>query len=116
MWILNSYNVLKRKRMWLAINRRDFLWNVGILLTFSLVGGIAQAEPLLRKIEDFKKETSIGVFYHCDFPSEERFLFMSGNTRNHLLVYNFDPTKMRIVVVCNGDGVRFMMGDLTGSP
>lgn len=98
------------------MNRRDFLGKTGFILSFLLFEKLAQAQTLLKRIEDFKKETPIGVVYHCDFSSEERFLFMLGNIRNHLSVYEFDASKIRIVVVCNGEGVRFMMRDITGSP
>lgn len=98
------------------MRRRDFLIFSGAFLINTFLEKMVYAEHLLKRIEDFKKETPIGVVYHCDFPSEERFQFMCGNIRNHLSVYNFDPNKIRIVVVCNGDGVRFMMRDLTGSP
>ncbi len=40
---------------------------------------------------------------------------MLRDIRNHLSVYDNDPTKIKIVIVAHGLGVKFFMKDLTGS-
>jgi len=57
-----------------------------------------------------------GELYHADFGEEKRFKTMLRNIRNHLSVYDNDPTKVKIVIVAHGAGVKFFMKDLTGSP
>ncbi|RME08387.1 MAG: hypothetical protein D6804_07480, partial [Aquificota bacterium] len=41
---------------------------------------------------------------------------MLRNIGNHLSVYDFNPMKIKIVVVAHGPGVKFFMKDLSGSP
>jgi len=92
--------------------------------SFFKFGAVAAAAPVLNAFaspktvnpEEFKKEAPISVVYHCDFPQEPRFKAMLGNIRNHLSVYDNDPLKVKIVVVAHGQGVKFFMKDLMGSP
>ncbi len=96
------------------MDRRGFLTT--LLGSIPFIGSIAFALPKRIEMRDIKKESDIAVVYHCDFPQEPRFKAMLTNIRNHLSVYNFDPFKIKIVVVAHGPGVKFFMKDLYGSP
>ncbi|RMH79435.1 MAG: hypothetical protein D6674_08035 [Acidobacteria bacterium] len=98
------------------MNRRGFFKWFSLLASVPIVGKIANASPQRLKMEEVKKEASIGVVYHCDFPQVDRFTTMLRNISNHLSVYNNDPFKIKIAVVAHGPGVKFFMKDLTGSP
>jgi intracellular sulfur oxidation DsrE/DsrF family protein len=41
---------------------------------------------------------------------------MLNNINNHLSAYEFDPLKIKVVVVAHGAGIKFFMEDLTGTP
>jgi len=56
-----------------------------------------------------QKETEDAVVYHCDFPQETRFHAMLTNMRNHLSAYDFDPFRIKLILVANGAGVKFFM-------
>ncbi len=61
-------------------------------------------------LEDLpEKETDDAVIYHCDFPQESRFHAMLTNIRNHLAANDFDPFRVKIIIVANGVGVKFFM-------
>lgn len=63
-----------------------------------------------------QKDTDFAAVYHCDFPQEARYNAMMGNITNHLNYYNADPTKIKIIVVYHGPGVKFLMKTLLNSP
>ena len=63
-----------------------------------------------------KKETDFACLYHCDFGEPHRFSQMLANINNHLSTYEFDPFKVKIVVVAHGDGIKFFLDDLSGTP
>jgi len=98
------------------MDRRDF-FKLGATFAVSvpLLGRYAFAKEkgvkLLRlTLEDLpKKETEDAVVYHCDFPQENRFHGMLSNIRNHLSAYDFDPFRIKVVLVANGVGVKFFM-------
>ncbi len=97
------------------MNRREFLKLGAVAVSVPIVGGPAFANgeagklPVI-KFEDLpEKETEDAVVYHCDFPQESRFHGMLTNIRNHLAANDFDPFRVKIILVANGVGVKFFM-------
>ena len=62
-----------------------------------------------------KKDTDFACIYHCDFGNPDRFGQMLTNINNHLSVYEFDPMRIKIVIVAHGAGLKFFLEDLTGT-
>ena len=40
---------------------------------------------------------------------------MLTNMNNHLSVYEFDPMRIKLVIVAHGAGIKFFLEDLTGT-
>lgn len=97
------------------MDRRDFFKMGAAAITVPLVSSVASAKNMRLSFEDLKKEAKVNVIYHADFPEEERFKTMLGNITNHLSVYDFDPFKIKIVVVSHGVGAKFLLKDLKGT-
>jgi intracellular sulfur oxidation DsrE/DsrF family protein len=97
------------------MNRRDFLKLGAVAVSMPLVGGPAFAGngqvklPRIELDQLPEKETEDAVIYHCDFPQEDRFHGMLTNIRNHLAANDFDPFRVKIIIVANGVGVKFFM-------
>ena len=51
---------------------------------------------------DVKKDTDIACLYHCDFGDPQRFSQLLTNMNNHLSVYEFDPMRVKLVIVAHG--------------
>ncbi|MCS6958033.1 MAG: DsrE family protein [Aquificaceae bacterium] len=98
------------------MDRRSFFRMFPFLASLPLVNRVASATPSRMEMSQIRKEAEIGVVYHCDFPQEDRFRTMLRNIGNHLSVYDYNPMKIKIVVVAHGAGVKFFMKDLSGSP
>ena len=62
-----------------------------------------------------KKDTDVACLYHCDFGDPDRFSQLLTNMNNHLSVYEFDPMRMKLVIVAHGAGIKFFLEDLTGT-
>ena len=97
-----------------GINRR-------LLLLWSALAGVgtanaAKAAPSRLTSGEMKKEAEINALYHCDFGDPARFAQMLNNINNHLSVYEFDPFKVKIVIVAHAAGVKFFLKDLVGTP
>lgn len=96
------------------MDRRDLFKLGALTLSMPLLSRVAWGaeEVKLQRIrldELPKKQTDDAVVYHCDFPEERRFHAMLDNIRNHLSAYDFDPFRIKIVLVANGAGVKFFM-------
>jgi uncharacterized protein len=74
------------------------------------------AAPGKLDIAGLKKDTDVACVYHCDFGDPGRFGQMLTNINNHLSVYEFDPFKIKIVLVAHGAGLKFFLEDLSGTP
>ncbi len=98
------------------MDRRGFFKWISLFASVTLINKFAQATPQKLDMSQVKKDAEIGVVYHCDFPQEDRFRTMLRNIGNHLSVYDFNPMKIKIVVVAHGPGVKFFMKDLSGTP
>ena len=100
------------------MNRRDLLKIGAVAVTVPTVlsravfgnGGTKEVQLPRLGLEDLPdKETEDAVIYHCDFPQESRFHMMLTNMRNHLSAYDFDPFRIKLILVANGVGVKFFM-------
>jgi intracellular sulfur oxidation DsrE/DsrF family protein len=76
----------------------------------------ARANPVVLDPAGIKKETDFACVYHCDFGDPQRFMQMLGNINNHYSAYEFDPFKLKIVVVAHSAGIKFFLDDLSGTP
>lgn len=93
------------------------------LLTAVAAGGVvaagtvsAHATPALLPFADMKKDTDLACLYHCDFGNDKRYSAMLRNINNHLSVYNFDPFKIKIVIVAHSAGIKYHLKTLAGTP
>ncbi|MEN3034520.1 MAG: DsrE family protein [Aquificaceae bacterium] len=95
------------------MNRRLLLglFTLGITLPFTVRSANKKLE-----LKDLKSNAELGVVYHCDFGQEDRFRTMLTNIRNHLSVYENNPLKLKVVVVVHGQGLKFFVKDLAGTP
>ena len=87
----------------------------------ALAGGLAaataaRAEPPLVELSSLKKDTDIACLYHCDFGDPRRVKQMITNINNHLSVYDFDPFKLKVVVVAHGQGIKPFIDNFEGTP
>jgi len=97
------------------MDRRNF-FKIGVAAAaVPLVNTVASAANVRLSFSDLKKEAKVNVLYHADFPQEKRFKTMLRNITNHLSVYDFDPFKIKIVVVSHGAGAKFLLKDLRGT-
>ncbi len=103
------------------MDRRDFLKLSGVLLTYlpflSKEAIASEKKPALErvKLSELEFDAEKGAVYHCDFPEEDRFHMMLTNIRNHLSAYDFDPFQIKIIVVANGEGLKFFLKDHKGT-
>ncbi|NVO15863.1 MAG: DsrE family protein [Rhodoplanes sp.] len=101
-------------------SRRGFIGSLALAGAASgaaLAGaGRAGAAPAALPFSAFKKDTDFACVYHCDFGDQARFGQMLGNISNHLSVYDFDPMRLKIVVVAHGPGLKFFLEDVSGTP
>jgi intracellular sulfur oxidation DsrE/DsrF family protein len=74
------------------------------------------AAPDKLNLAEIKKDSEIACLYHCDFGQPQRFGQMLTNINNHLSVYEFDPFKVKIVIVAHGAGLKFFLEDLSDTP
>jgi uncharacterized protein len=81
----------------------------------TLAASRAGAAPDNLDLAGLKKDTDFACIYHCDFGSPDRFGQMLTNINNHLSVYEFDPMRIKIVIVAHGAGLKFFLDDLAGT-
>jgi intracellular sulfur oxidation DsrE/DsrF family protein len=97
------------------LDRRGLLG--GLAVAGAAVATVStRAEERLLKLSDLKKDTEIACLYHCDFGDPKRLNQMAGNLNNHLAVYDFDPFRVKLVVVTHGQGIMQFLKDLDGTP
>ncbi len=78
--------------------------------------GAAKAAPEQLKFDKLAKDADIACLYHCDFGDPQRFSQMLQNINNHLSAYDFDPMKIKIVLVIHGPGLKFFLADRKKTP
>ena len=91
---------------------------IGAIAASGATLAAARLEAAPQKLDpaSVKKDTDIACLYHCDFGDAGRFSQMLTNINNHLSVYEFDPFKIKLVVVAHGAGIKFFLQDLAGTP
>ena len=96
-------------------SRRNFIGALalsGAALGATRVG----AAPGKLNLSDIKKDTDIACLYHCDFGDVQRFSQMLTNINNHLSVYEFDPMRVKLVIVTHGAGIKYFLANRAGTP
>ena len=96
-------------------SRRKFIGALAVSGA-SLAAARANAAPVNLDVAAVKKDTDYACLYHCDFGDPDRFSQMLTNMNNHLSVYEFDPMRVKLVIVAHGAGIKFFLDDLTGTP
>jgi intracellular sulfur oxidation DsrE/DsrF family protein len=81
-----------------------------------LIASSAKANPKPLDLAGVEKDTDIACVYHCDFGDHQRFSQMLQNMLNHYSSYDYDPLKLKLVVVAHGPGLKFFLQDLAGTP
>ncbi len=76
----------------------------------------AQANPVALDFKSLKRDTDIACLYHCDFGDPGRFSQMLQNMLNHYSAYDFDPLRLKLVIVAHGAGIKFFLEDRGGTP
>ncbi len=97
------------------IDRRKLLGGLAVVGT-AMAAKTAAAEQRTLELQELKKDAEVACLYHCDFADPRRLNQMAGNINNHLSVYDFDPFKLKIVVVAHGIGIQPFLVDLQGTP
>jgi len=81
-----------------------------------LAAQASSAEARLLDPKTVKKDTDVACIYHCDFGEPARIGQMITNIDNHLSVYDYDPFKVKIIVVAHGAGIKPLLDNLEGTP
>ncbi len=81
----------------------------------TLAASRAGAAPVNLDLAATKKDTDFACLYHCDFGDPDRFSQMLTNMNNHLSAYEFDPMRIKLVIVAHGAGIKFFLEDLSGT-
>ncbi|HWV51121.1 DsrE family protein [Pseudorhodoplanes sp.] len=96
-------------------SRRGFIG--ALALSGAAIGASrVAAAPAKLSMSDIKKDTDVACLYHCDFGDVQRFSQMLTNINNHLSVYEFDPMRVKLVIVAHGAGIKFFLADRSGTP
>ncbi len=93
--------------------RRTFIG--AMALSGATLAAARAAGPAVLDVATVRKETDVACVYHCDFGDPARFSQMLTNINNHLSVYEFDPMRIKIVIVAHGAGLKFFLDDLGGT-
>ena len=96
-------------------SRRNFIGALA-LSGAALGASRAVAAPQKLALSDIKKDTDVACLYHCDFGDVQRFSQMLTNINNHLSVYEFDPMRVKLVIVTHGAGIKYFLADRSGTP
>jgi intracellular sulfur oxidation DsrE/DsrF family protein len=96
-------------------SRRGFIGAMA-LSGAALGASRVSAAPAKLSMGDIKKDTDLACLYHCDFGDPQRFSQMLTNMNNHLSAYEFDPMRIKLVIVAHGPGIKFFLADRSGTP
>ena len=99
----------------MSATRRDLIGALAVSGA-AFAASRAEANPLPLDMKALKKETEVACLYHCDFGDPGRFSQLVRNMNNHLSVYEFDPFRVKLVVVAHGPGLKWFLEDLAGTP
>lgn len=98
------------------IDRRHVLTALAAGGVVAAGGMSAEAAPKALSFADMQKDTDIACLYHCDYGNDKRFSAMLRNINNHLSAYDFDPLKIKIVMVAHSAGIKYHLKTLEGTP
>jgi intracellular sulfur oxidation DsrE/DsrF family protein len=104
----------RRENDMTSTSRRRFIGAMA-LSGAALAAARGHAAPEKLDLAAVKKDTDVACVYHCDFGDPQRFSQMLTNINNHLSVYEFDPMRVKIVIVAHGAGIKFFLTDLAGT-
>ena len=96
--------------------RRNLLGLLSASAAGLAIHNAAQATPGKLDLAKVAKDTDVACAYHCDFGDPQRFSQLLQNLNNHYSAYEFDPLKVKLVVVAHAAGIKFFLNDLSGSP
>ncbi len=97
-------------------NRREIIGALSASGALVAAASAARANPGMLDLSKLKKEADIACVYHCDFGDPQRFSQMLQNMLNHYSAYEFDSFKLKLVVVAHGQGLKYFLDDLSGTP
>jgi uncharacterized protein len=96
-------------------SRRDLIGALAVTGA-ALAATRAAAAPGTLDLAGLKKEAENACVYHCDFGDPARFSTLLRNMNNHLSVYEFDPFRIKLVIVAHAAGLKFFLADRSGTP
>ena len=88
----------------------------GLVIGGTAISAAAAAAPVELAIKDYKKTAQLGCIYHCDFGDAARFSQQLRNINTHLAQYNYDRSKLKVVIVTHAAGIKYFLEDLAGTP
>lgn len=97
------------------VKRRDVLTGL-VIAGGALAAQAGTADAQVIDPRTVKKDTDIACLYHCDFGDPARVGQMITNIDNHMSVYDYDPFKVKIVVVAHGQGIKPFLDSFEGTP
>jgi intracellular sulfur oxidation DsrE/DsrF family protein len=103
-----------REKIMTNHSRRKFIGALAVSGA-TLAASRANAAPVNLDLAAVKKDTDVACLYHCDFGDPDRFSQLLTNMNNHLSVYEFDPMRIKLVIVAHGAGIKFFLEDLSGT-
>jgi intracellular sulfur oxidation DsrE/DsrF family protein len=91
------------------------------LIGAAALAGAATVSPALAsqretRMADLKKEAEVACIYHLDFGDPARFTQLVTNISNHFSVYGANPFEVQLAIVAHGQGIKFFLEDLEGTP
>lgn len=98
-----------------TVDRRNLVGGLAVVGA-AVAAGTARGEIQSVDLATIKKDVDVSCLYHCDFGDPGRVKQMLTNINNHLSVYDFDPFKVKIVVVAHGQGVKPFLDNFEGTP
>ena len=97
-----------------GIDRRHVVG--GLVTGGAAISAAAVAAPVEIAIKDLKKQAELACVYHCDFGDVARFSQQLRNINNHLAQYNYNRSKLKVVIVTHAAGIKYFLTDLAGTP
>jgi len=97
------------------IDRRHVLTALAAGGVIAAGGTPVEAAPKLLPFSAMKKDTDIACLYHCDFGNDARYSAMLRNINNHLSAYDFDPLRIKLVIVAHSAGIKYHLKTLAGT-
>jgi len=100
----------------MTTSRRELVRAIAAAGAGLVAAGTARAEKATLDLGTISKDTDFACLYHCDFGDPQRFSQMLQNMLNHYSSYDYDSMKLKLLIVAHGQGVKFFLADLSGTP